>query len=132
VATYRWVYHGDQTLYDVGILSDGTLHNPRGYPDDIVRTAVVAAEERRRQRRSDAAKKAAQTRHRRIEKRVYSIARKILEGQEIGPSQHCVICGRGLDGHESIERGIGSDCWQDVLRLLTPAAGTAGAQPANT
>ena len=39
MSRYRWVYHNEAKLYDVGILPDGTLHNPRGYPDDDVRSA---------------------------------------------------------------------------------------------
>jgi hypothetical protein len=34
-------------LFDVGILDDGTLYNPRGYPDDLVHSAVLAADARR-------------------------------------------------------------------------------------
>jgi hypothetical protein len=36
----------DVRLCDAGILPDGTLHNPGGYPDDIVRAAVHAEGER--------------------------------------------------------------------------------------
>ncbi|MGA8654376.1 MAG: hypothetical protein WB677_27810, partial [Xanthobacteraceae bacterium] len=65
---------GGGMLFDVGILDDGTLHNPKGYPDDQVRAAVLAAEARRRERqherRSAGAKKAAITRARRKEKRI--------------------------------------------------------------
>jgi hypothetical protein len=41
---YKWVYH------------DNARHNPNGYPEDIVRTAVLAADTRRHERRSAAAK----------------------------------------------------------------------------
>ena len=82
MSKYRWIHHEKDgatcTLYDVGILPDGTLHNPRGYPDDDVRCAVLAADERRRQRRSLGAIKAAQTRARRQEKKVHSIAARFL------------------------------------------------------
>jgi hypothetical protein len=44
MSRYKWVYHGAEKLYEVGILPDGTLHNPRKYPDDIVRAAVLAAD----------------------------------------------------------------------------------------
>ena len=56
---YKWVNHEGERLYEVGILADGTLHNPRGYPDDVVRAAVLAADARKHERRSRAAKKAA-------------------------------------------------------------------------
>jgi hypothetical protein len=58
---YRWVRYGDDRLYEVGVLEDGTLHNPRGYPEEIVRAAVLAADTRKHERRSRAAKKAAAT-----------------------------------------------------------------------
>ena len=62
--TYRWVYTNDlkQKLYDVGILPDGTLHNPNRYPEDLVRETIARAKRRRREMRSNAAKQAAITR----------------------------------------------------------------------
>jgi hypothetical protein len=74
---------------------------------------------RRRERRSEAAKRAAVTRARRVQANVYRIADKIIAGGETGgPSQKCNICGKGLNDTESIYRGIGSDCWQDVLAAI--------------
>jgi hypothetical protein len=124
---YRCVYRSDEKtterLYDVGILADGTLHNPNGYPDDLVRTAVLAAEARRHERRSNAAKKAAETRRRRRQKQIWQVAKRILAGHGIGERHHCAICGRGLDDPTSIERGIGSECWQDVLNSIEAMKG---------
>jgi hypothetical protein len=118
MSRYRWVCHGDTKLLDVGILSDGSLHNPNGYPNDLVRTAVLAADERRHQRRSNAAKQAAVTRRTRQEKRVYSVAKRLVDGGKVGPRNNCTICGRSLDDPQSITRGIGSECWQGVLNLI--------------
>jgi hypothetical protein len=115
---YKWVYHDDTKLYEVGILADGTLHNPRGYPEDVVRAAVLAADARRHERRSKAAEKAGETRRRRQHLRTAAVARRILAGQGIGAQQRCAICGRGLDDPASIERGVGSECWQDVLAIV--------------
>jgi hypothetical protein len=127
-AIYRWVFADDQTydnprlapkLYDVGILADGSLHNPNGYRDDVVRARVQAANERLRQRRSEAAKKAAVTRRERQERKVYRVVADLRNSGKLpGPRGHCYICGKGLDDPESIERGIGSDCWQAVLSTL--------------
>lgn len=119
MSKYKWVHHDGGKLYEVGILPDGTLHNPRGYPDDLVRTVVLAADARRHERRSRAAKKAAATRSHRRERQVYRIVERISSGHSIGPRHNSAICGRGLDDPESIERGIGSECWQDVLRVIT-------------
>jgi hypothetical protein len=116
----RWksVWHGETKLYDVGILPDGTLHNPRGYPDDIVRAAVLSADARWHERRSEAAKKAGATRPRRRQKRVAQIAARILAGHDIDERTNCAICGRGLGDPASIKRGIGSECWQDLLATI--------------
>jgi hypothetical protein len=85
MSEYNWVRHPDgdqnQRLHDVGINADGTLHNPNGYPEEIVRAAVLAADARRHARRSESAKKAAETRKRR---------------QQGTPSLDiCAVCGTG-------------------------------------
>ena len=115
---YQWVHFESQTLYDVGILEDGTLHNPRGYPEQDVRAAVQSAIERRQIRRSKAARQAAETRSKRRRLRIQLISRKLAEGQGIGNRSSCAICGRALADPTSIERGIGSECWQDILEAL--------------
>jgi hypothetical protein len=118
MSRYRWVRCGPEILRDVGILDDGTLHNPRGYPDDVVRAAVQAADGRRTERRRNGAKKAAATRQRRHELRVRQIAARIVASGSIGNRCNCALCGRGLTDPESVARGIGSECWQDVLRAV--------------
>jgi Family of unknown function (DUF6011) len=118
MSKYRWVRHEGERLFDGGILPDGTLRNPRGYPEDIVRSAVTAADARRHERRTAAASKAAVTRKRRHAKRVSEIVERLELGHRYGPSGRCVICRKKLSDPESISRGIGSDCWQDILRCL--------------
>lgn len=116
---WRWVRHGDERLYDVGVRDDGSLHNPNGYPEETVRAAIKAAEERRHLWRSEAAKRAAVTRRRRQERRVYRVVAALRNDERLpGPARNCFICGKGLDDPQSIERGIGSDCWQAVLTSL--------------
>jgi Family of unknown function (DUF6011) len=121
MSTWKWIYHGADTLYDVGVNPDGSLHNPNGYPADTVRAAIAAAEQRRAARRSKGAKKAAETRRIRQDRRVHKIAQQLLDGHAIGPARHCVVCQRGLDDPESIQRGIGSECWQSILDRITEA-----------
>lgn len=118
---WRFIVHEGHQLYDIGIDADGVLHNPNSYPPDIARAAVEAANERRRVRRSAAATKAARTRQERQARRVYQAAAKIIDGAGCGPASACYICGRGLGDPESEARGIGSDCWQDVLAAITEA-----------
>lgn len=118
MARYKWAYYGKDRLDSVGINADGTLHNPNGYPDEIVRAAVLAADGRRRERRSEGAKKAAETRRIRRQKRVYAAADLLVRTGNLGPRTNCYICGRGLGDRQSIEHGIGSECWQDVLTVI--------------
>lgn len=115
---WRRIYHDGEKLQDVGILADGSLHNPNGYPDDKVRAAIHGAEQRQHERRSKAAKKAAETRQRRKEKEVYKICKLLLSGGILQPANNCRICGRAVDDQDSQARGIGSDCWQWVLSSL--------------
>ena len=122
MTTWKWVIHEGATLENIGVNPDGSLHNPNGYPDETVRAAVAAAEQRRRQSYSKAAKKAAETKQRRQEKRVYETVQRIGAGERFGPRSHCVICKRGLDDPQSIQRGIGSECWQSILDLLAATA----------
>jgi hypothetical protein len=116
--SYRWVPWEGGRLYDIGVNPDCTLHNPNGYPDETVRAAYANAKRLEHESRSKAAKKAAVTRRRRQEKRVYYVAKRIIDGEIFGPRQDCYVCGRGLDDPQSIQRGIGSDCWQFVLDLI--------------
>jgi hypothetical protein len=118
---YKWVFdprNPRERLFAVGILDDGTLYNPNGYPPDIVRAGVQAADACRHEQASQAAKKAAVTRRKRQEKRVWEAAWKIVMGLKTGPRHNCYCCGKGLDDPQSIERGIGSECWQHVLSKL--------------
>jgi Family of unknown function (DUF6011) len=122
VRRWRWVLQdgrslqdGGRRLHDVGILEDGTLHNPNGYPEAVVRAAIQAAEVRLHARRSQSALRAGEARRRRRERKVYLVARGISSGRAFGPQTHCVICWKWLSDPDSITRGIGSDCWQAVL-----------------
>ena len=121
-----------RTLHDIGILPDGSLHNPRGYPEDLLREAVATANERRRQRREDAKRRAAETRAKRLELRISETVRLILAGANIGPESHCVVCHKALVDPESFERGIGPECWDRILSRVTAeraAQGTAAGEP---
>lgn len=118
MSRWKFVNHDGTRFYDIAVNPDGSLHNPNGYPEDAVRAAIAFAEEHRHQRRSKAATKAAETRRKRQELQVYKVAQKINLGHRYGPASHCVICKKGLGDQQSIERGIGSDCWQKVLGHL--------------
>jgi uncharacterized protein DUF6011 len=57
-------------------------------------------------------------RRRRIDRKVNEIAAALVAGRKLGPARHCVVCRRALDDPSSIDRGIGSECWQTVLGLV--------------
>lgn len=118
MSRYRWIGHGPERLENVGVDPDGVLHNPNGYPEDVVRQAVHAADIREREARSQAARKAAATRARRQATKVYGTARRIVDGNVLGPRAKCSICARKLDDAHSTERGVGPECWDQVLDAL--------------
>ena len=118
MSRFRWIEHEGHRLLDIGVLDDGSVHNPNGYPDALVRAAVQAAEARVSQRLSRAAVKGAVTRRRRVERNVYAVTQGLREGRVYGPRGSCVICGKGLSDVESVERGIGSECWQRMLKVV--------------
>ncbi len=120
----RWKYiRYDGDVYrDLGVDQDGSVYNPHGYPEDIVRAAVSKAEARRHERASVAAKKSADTHRQRKERNVYQVAQRLKNGGALTPGTHCHICGRGLDDPESKARGIGSDCWQLILASIEAQA----------
>lgn len=117
--SYRWIHHGGRKLLDVGIGADGAVLDPHGYGEHLVLEAIEAATARRHARRVEAAQRAAGTRRTRRERKVHDIARRWIAGEDIGPRQSCALCGRVLADPESIERGIGSECWDGVLATLT-------------
>ena len=117
---FSWVNHDGTKLHSVGILADGTVWNPNKYPEETVRAAVLAAVERRHVRRSNAAKQAAETRRERRQVKVYAVARRLAAGQDgPGPRRRCYFCSLPLTDAQSIRRGIGSECWQGVLAIIT-------------
>ena len=108
---------GWQIDYDhVGLLADGRLHNPNGYPEAELRPLVEAAIERHIQRRQASARKAVQTRGKRHALKVSRIATAILARRPLGPSHYCKLCRKDITDPESVELGIGPECWQRVLR----------------
>ena len=89
-------------------------------PDEIVR-AIYTALTGRRERRRESAARAAVTRAKRRQLKVERVVQRYRETGVLTPSKKCRICGRALDDYESIQRGIGSECWQGVLSIITAA-----------
>ena len=118
---FKWVWHEGERLHNVGILPYGSLHNPNDYDPELVRMVVLATVTRNHERTSAAAKQAAETRLGHTRVRVFRIARRIVANQATGPARNCYVCGKSLTYAASIERGIGSACWQHVLLQVTEA-----------
>jgi hypothetical protein len=76
-------------------------------------------------RRSKAARKAAATRARRRELRIQKDVADYMAGKDFDYRDHCRICNRLLRDRASMERGIGAECWQDVLRRIERARAEA-------
>jgi hypothetical protein len=116
--TYKWVRHDGQMLFAIGVRPDGTLHNPNDYPEALVRDAIAAATARQQARRQTAAAKGVETRRRRRAARVHELATRWADGWALGPRAGCGICGRRLTDPVSIGRGIGSECWEELLQAI--------------
>jgi hypothetical protein len=84
-----------------------------------------AAVERRYIKRQAAAAKGAVTRERRHSLHVDQIARALTEGHVFGPLPRCICCKRWLSEAESVNRGIGPECWQMVLSRFEAIRGAA-------
>jgi hypothetical protein len=106
--------------YDVWIEPDGSLHNPFNHqPEELVRTAVLEADAKKTERMANAAKQAVATRKRRREARIHEAAKRYLSERGVGKQTHCYCCHRVLTDPESIDRGIGPECWEHVLYHVT-------------
>jgi hypothetical protein len=87
---------------------------------DLSRTR--AALQAHHARRSKAAKKGAATRSRRRVLKVKQIATRIIEAHpDIHAGPNCCVCGRHITDAESRQRGIGPECWSDVLAAVEAA-----------
>ena len=115
---WRWVYGDGDTnkpLYDVWIEPDGSIHNPRGYPEELARAAAVMADARKAERLAEARRRGVKKRQERQAARIHEAARRIVAEEGIGQRTHCYCCRKYLTDPMSIERGIGPECWQHVL-----------------
>ncbi len=115
---YRSAVYNGERYYNVGHQQDGSLWNPNGYPETLVHEILEAVAERRRQRKADGIKKAVATRKARHERKIYAIALLILHDHDIGNRETCACCAKVLTDQESIDRGIGPECWQHVLASI--------------
>ena len=122
VMRWRWVLMPDGgRVRDVSVSHEGGrlvgFDYSGPYDADAVLDRIVEVLARKRKRRSEAAKRGAATRSARRERRVYEIAKAVLS-RSVSPASRCYLCGRGLTDEQSRRRGVGPECWGDVLRAV--------------
>ncbi|MGE0801577.1 MAG: hypothetical protein AB7O55_24925 [Lautropia sp.] len=122
-AAWRWIRDDAGRISNIVVEHDGTaittVTADDGVPQDRVLAAVLRALERESSRRKAAAQAGAQTRSRRQEKRVRQIISRLAAGEVFGPRTRCLICSKALETRVARQRGIGADCWQNVLAAMT-------------
>jgi hypothetical protein len=125
---YRWYRASDGRMFhNVAIEHNGReitsfVCDESDHASAMEGLLYVLIEER--ERRREGARKAATTRQNRTIARVYEVARALIGGQNRS-AVRCHICRKLITDHESKLRGIGSDCWQDVLRAIEQLKGGA-------
>lgn len=96
-----------------GEIVSATSDPPR--PTQEIVRAVYDATARRAAKRAEAANKAATTRQHRQATLTYKLAATWLATAKLPPSLRCNLCKKPLTDPDAIERGIGSECWQNIL-----------------
>lgn len=115
---YSYVKYQGNRYYNIGQEQDGTFYNPKNYPHEIVWEILEWIAEEKRQRKADAIRRGVATRKRRRELKINEIAMALIRGDGIGSQMVCACCKKVLGDPESIERGIGPECWQHVLDMI--------------
>ncbi len=103
---------------EVAVRDDGSLWNPNGYADADVRAAIAKAEARLAERKQESIQRGVEKRAKRREQRIWAAAEAIRKGAGIGHRLNCYCCRKALTDPASIERGIGPECWEHVLKAV--------------
>lgn len=82
-----------------------------------VLAALVESRRKRRQRRKESARRGVETRNRRRASQDYAVAKAIVEGL-FTPQPWCACCKRMLSDGESVNRGVGSECWNAIKGII--------------
>jgi len=128
---WKWItLPSGERVYDVSLSRcDGRATvSFRGQDESLHQTILNHLQgilQRDRQRRSDIAKRAAETRARRTENKTRYYADAYLRGlfglsaetPAFQPTAECRICGKKIRDSESKSRGIGPECWSNVLQV---------------
>jgi hypothetical protein len=112
-------WNEEEGMEKIGWRLDGTLYNPNGYPEEDVRAAIRGHVAIYLTQLAASAKRGVETRRKRVEKKVYEVAQKILDGAPGLAGRHsCYVCGKGFSDDKSIARGVGPECWQHVMERI--------------
>jgi Family of unknown function (DUF6011) len=121
-AEWSWIRNGETKITGVRISHNGSeiteAHSDNVASTNLIVSAVLGALQRRRSKRSKSALKAAETRKLRRDAKVNWIAKELISNRTFKPTYQCRVCGKKITDTESMERGIGSDCWQTVLEAI--------------
>ena len=102
-------------VIDVGGVAKITFDGD--FPESEVREAAFKILQRKKNLRQEAAKRAVETRAIRRKQDVYRAA-KLYSQNNLTPSRRCLCCKRVITDLTSFQRGVGSECWQEVLRVF--------------
>ena len=119
---WRWVRKpdGQRSKGEISIAFTNhgvTLLHSEDASDDEVKAWLVAALDRRTARRKASAAKAVATRQRNHELKVKYVA-SLHRAGILKPNTECSICGKAIYDEYSQRRGVGPDCWQQVMDYL--------------
>ena len=116
---YRWYRSNGTVFHNVSLEHDSENIVSFSCDEDdkeAAKAGLLAVLISEKAKRSEAVKKAAETRRQRTKARVYEVARAWIGANRA--AMRCRICGKKMTDDESILRGVGSDCWQDVLSVI--------------
>ncbi len=120
---YNWILVGSRRMHNPSVRAeDGRVveatTSDEGFTSTEIVRAIFHAFFQGHEQRSESAKRGARKAAKRRQLLVYEAA-EALKNNALTPRKRCRICGRGLEDHASIARGIGSECWEQVLAALT-------------
>jgi hypothetical protein len=106
--------HFGKTFSDVGISRDGSLTNPRAYGETAVRDAIEWAMVEQCERHRESIQEGVETRQWRRQSALWQTVKAWRAGK-LTPGKVCQCCHKDLTDPPSITRGIGPECWEDIL-----------------
>jgi hypothetical protein len=101
-------------LANIGVRYDGSLINPNGYPEEEVRAVLEAHFKTEREQRDAIIAKGVRTRARRRLDRLWQ-AVKAWKAGTLSPANKSRCCKKHLTDPVSKARGIGPECWEEIL-----------------